>query len=202
MALLRQFISALLQHDEVTWHAWACDFAEQVAEGRSPVPLPVRQPLFQRVLLPALSAAIAKETRGSARTLACFETELWHSEPEPLPVGLQTLSGLLREALRVDPADVVARRRLIDSIRFDLEYAIHELPAGVRWGANSASASQCEVLFEDLKEFRGYLVALREVGDEELCDACELHFTAYRAYLIHGRSAGSYERFLASYLRQ
>jgi hypothetical protein len=191
MAALDQFITSLLALDESTWHSWAREFAAETAESRQPVSLPVRAPLFDRVLLPALADAVLRGIPASARTLAFFEALLAGSDL--LPEHLRTPRQLLREALRVDPADDLARIRLAERLARDLDYALHELPAGVLWDANSASASQCEELLADLNE----LIALeRAVRSAEWLAHAELHFKSYREWLLSDRSAGSYERFL------
>jgi hypothetical protein len=183
---LEVFITALHQLDETAWHAWARDFAAQVAESRTPLPVPVRWPLFQRVLLPALTTAVANRTPGAARTLAFFGVLLAQTPGSPSP------HHLLREALCVDSADELARGRLIELMREAFEYCLHELPAGVLWDADSASASQCDELLADVREVRELMMG----REEAWLDRAEFHFREYRHWLQSDRSAGSYERFL------
>jgi hypothetical protein len=98
---------------------------------------------------------VLREGRNCARWLAKFERELIEAEREvaDLPDNLRTERGLLREALRVDPSDVKARRGLIENEARYLQYTIHELPAGVLYGHNSASIEECSELLSQLAEF-------------------------------------------------
>ena len=85
--------------------------------------------------LPALAEGVLVQEPGCARWLAPFESLLVNS-PDPL---CHPNSGppahLLAEAVRLDPTDDIARRRLIERDAPDLEYTLHELPVGVLCGS-------------------------------------------------------------------
>jgi hypothetical protein len=195
---LDDFVSTLLVEGRDDVDAWALDLAEQVVDGGKQIP--VRTPLFRRVLCPALVRGVLGERRCCARWLANFERELIEAEREvaDLPDNLRTGSGLLREALRVDPSDVKARRRLIENEARYLQYTIHELPTGVLYGHNSASIEECSELLTRLAEFCEHVQVLGERRRyEELIANCRHHFRAYRQYLTHRRPGDSYAEFLA-----
>jgi hypothetical protein len=148
-------------------------------------------------LLPALADGVMQGVSGCARSLAEFESHLVNTQEVPLPENLRTRSGLLREAVRLDPTDRIARSRLVETVAWQLEYSLHELPAGVLWGNNGASAEECGWLLDLLDQFRAHVTALHdERRFEDLIAECDLHFNAYREYLLAGRPGGSYESFL------
>ena len=83
---------------------------------------------------------------GCARWLAWFESHLTKSPNPPLPPKLRTSNALLAEAVRLDPSDDIARQRIINRHSSYLEYTLHDLPLGVLYGPDGASANECEDL--------------------------------------------------------
>lgn len=121
---LDTFIGKLLAVDESTRNSWALQFARDVSDhGRD---VPVRMPLFERILFPALRDGVIAKISGCARWLACFNLLLCQSQScqNELPEMQRNESGLLLEALRVDPNDTQSRRRLVDADASHLRYCI------------------------------------------------------------------------------
>jgi hypothetical protein len=52
-----------------------------------------------------------------------------------------------------DSASVLVLERELAQIYAVLDYAMHELPAGVLWNPNAATDSQCAELLVDLNRF-------------------------------------------------
>lgn len=198
MTLLDRFIEALLRHGDEVWKTWARDLAGRVSDGSCDVP--VRFPLFSRVLLAPLAEGTMLGVPGCARSLAHlsaqFAAHLVNTHEVPLPDSLRTEAGLLREAVRVDPGDRVARGRLVERLASGLAYSLHEVPAVVLFGLGSATAEQCSELLSLLAELQTHVEVLeRESAFDHLISGCELHFTAYRDYLL-SQPGGSYEEYL------
>lgn len=195
MPALERFIDELLALPSVEWKHWAKETASAISDQHAGVP--VRFPLFRRVLLPALVEGVLNQESGCARWLAHFESLLVHSHASNLPAPLRTVRGLLREAVRVDPSDDVARRRLIVRLVGYLEYTLHELPIGVLYGTDGATEEQCEELLVFLDEFKAH-VQLTGQSDTyaELIQECEGHYSTYRDYVRGGRPGGSYEAYM------
>lgn len=189
------FLDRLLSESPDVWRPWALEIAEMVADGGSEIP--IRLPLFRRVLLPALAEGVTRKEPGCARWLAHFASLFHLCDMSDLPDQMRTAVAFLQEAVRLDPDDSEARRRLVERHASYLNYTVHELPAGVLYGHNGATPEQCEELLELLAEFRTH-VEIR--GDQEkyteLINECGLHYRAYRDYLLTGRPGGSYERFV------
>lgn len=197
MTALDQFIEALLRLDPEVWHAWARNLAAQVSDEG--LDIPVRFPLFRRVLVPVLADGVLRDVPGCARWLAHFESHLLNTKDVPLPAHLLSAVGLLQAAVRCDPEDRLARRRLVERWANYLEYTLHELPDGVLYGYGGATPEQCGELLALLQDFRGHVAVLnQEERYADLIADCTLHFNSYREYLAQGQPGESYESFLES----
>jgi len=91
----------------------------------------IPQPLAQQLVFPALREWATRETKSSIpyRWLGMFFSGVAYSS---LRAGLSAApdeaSALLREALRRNPKDDLARMRLIEMIIGDAEFSCHHLP--------------------------------------------------------------------------
>jgi hypothetical protein len=195
LPLLDEFIDGLLAEGSGAAHDWALALVQSIVDDG--IDIPVRFPLFRRVLFPALSEAIVAGNPGATRWLAHFSNLMFHIDLSSLPEALRNRFGLLQEALRVDANDVTARRALVREQEYVLDYAIHEVPAGVLDGTDGATVEGCTQLLEMLADFKRN-VEILGVQDElvDLIDACDLHLNAYRDYLITPGEHQSYEAFL------
>jgi len=196
MPALERFITALLALPEEEWQAWALAIARLVVdEGQD---IPVRTQLFIRVLCPALVKGTLTRMPGCARWLLHFHDWLYRCQEAigSLPEQLQTSSGLLEEAVKVDPTDTLSRKRFITWCSSYLVYTLHELPSGILYGMNAATATQCEELLQLLSLFSSQVDVTGQRGQyKELIAACAFHFSTYRDYLLAGCSGLSYEAF-------
>ncbi len=159
--------------------------AERVADGHERIP--IRQPLFREIILPALIQGLESGQPGCARWLADLASQLTKVPTDlvDLPDGLRTRAGLLRRALSDDPDDRRAARLLVEVLADQLSYSIHEAPAGVLWDDRGATAEQVAELQHDLEEFRGLLSSAGSADEyAELVRGCaEFHSTEYRRHL-------------------
>ena len=195
MPALERFLDALLESPRDIWKPWAKKIAADISD-RS-VEIPMRFPLFQRVVLPALAEGVLCQEPGCARWLACFESHLVKSSGAPLPPELRTPVALLAEALRLDPSDDIARRHLIERRASYLEYTLHDLPVGILYGPDGASANECEELLSLLDEFKTHVkITGQQERYSELIRECEFHYHAYAAYLRSGWPYEGYQRYL------
>ena len=190
MERLAQLIDRLLREGADAWHTWALETAASVSDNGADIP--VRFPLFERVLLPALADGAKRGTPGCARWLAHLDQALHQADLSLLPQHLRTAEGLLEEAVRLDPEDHLARRRLVERRASYLGYTLHELPTGVLYGKDGATIPECQELLQLLAEFRGHVAMLDEVdGYSALIDKCTEHYHGYLDYLRRGRPGGS-----------
>ena len=87
------------------------------------------------------------------------------------------------------------RNSRYEALLKDLHYAVHELPAGVLFGPDGASAKECEELVTDLNEFE---LLCRELGHNQsaFIEGCRWHFERYPHYLGRRRHFTSYAQYI------
>jgi len=195
---LDSFMNALLQLPVEVWQPWARQLSRQIVdEGDS---TPIRLPLFQKVIFPALLAGIHGSVAGSCRCLAGFALLLYKSPScaTQLPQHMRSEFGLLQQAVQTDPTDKLAKQRLLALMRYRFEYVLHELPVGVLYGQNGATIEECDELLVELSDYE-HLAA--ELGDDEedcaLIAKSRLHIPAYKTYLSEEGKYASYQAFLS-----
>lgn len=76
-----------------------------------------------------------------------------------------------------------------------LKYAVHELPAGVLYDANSANAKQCQEWMADLNEFESLCRSLGR-NHSEFVEDCRWHFEHYAHYLGRRRHFVNYRTYV------
>jgi hypothetical protein len=196
---LDAFLDSLAISPTGEWFPWARSIAEQVVDQGDK--LIIRRPLFERAVFPALISGYHSRLPGCARWLAGLAQNLYRCPGccEQLQPEAQTELGLLLAAIRHDAADRRAKERLI-RVRADrLRYSLHELPAGVLYGIDGATADQCRELEEELEEFCRLLTSEElEQKYADLIDACRFHFRMYRNHLLNRQNCSTYAEFLSS----
>lgn len=197
MPALEEFIVALEQLPLASWQDWALELAKRVIIEEQVIP--IRLPLYQRVLFPALLAGLQAKRPGCARLFAGFYFLLVHSPAclAQLEAPFLNEPDLLGLALQDDPDDHWAWQRLIGYFAWDLQYAIHEVPNEVLYGREAATAEQCILLNQALAEFHR-LLKLHGLEERyaDLVEDCQYHFTNYPMYLFSRDKFDSYEQFL------
>ncbi|MCF0093924.1 hypothetical protein [Micromonospora sp. MH99] len=109
-----------------------------------------------------------------------------------LPCGMATTEG--RRSLSVVPADIDQARYRHD--RQWLDYAVHELPAGVLYGPDGATSGQCAEMLVALNEFAGVCARLWLDDHAEFIEACRWHFDHYPHYLGRRRHFRDYATYI------
>jgi hypothetical protein len=79
-----------------------------------------------------------------------------------------------------------------------LEYAVHELPAGVlwRWGNDGATRGQCAEMLDDLDQFAHVCDRLGLDDHQEFIDGCRWHFEHYPHYIGRLRHFVNYATYV------
>ena len=160
--------------------------------------LPIRQPLFGRIVFPVLIDRYDRNEIGSARALLHFVHQI-HGCLRRDAIGDRELYqvALLDRALVQEPGARDLQRRWLDVTREWLDYAIHEVPAGVLHGPNGATVADCEEMLEHVDTFESRADSVGIIDqDRESIARWRYYFGGYRKYLLeHGRY-GSFARFL------
>ena len=76
-----------------------------------------------------------------------------------------------------------------------LLYAVHELPAGVLFGANGATEKECKELMDALLEFERLATELGR-SNSQFIEDCRWHFEHYPHYLGRSRHFASYRQYI------
>ena len=198
-ACLNRFLESLETLPMDAWREWAYDVCRRRVDcGDS---FPVRMPLFEKALAPALLFGLQEKHPGCARWIAGLGMFLSHrpSIAKQLETYGRSGADFLELALQHDPSDLLAKRRLIYQLESYLEYALHELPSGVLGGNGGATPEECEEYLTDLSRLRG-LLPLEGVNDNfsELIQQGEFHFRRYQDYLAQRDHFTDYPHYLAS----
>lgn len=88
-------------------------------------------------------------------------------------------------------------RALYRKARQWIDSAIHELPAGVLWGPNAATLTECAEMLDGLEEFALACERLGVIGHEEFIEGCRWHFDHYPHYLERRRHFLSYASYVS-----
>lgn len=197
ISALTEFVDELVAAPADTWKDWALDLVARVVDGGADIP--IRRPLFERVLFPTLVDALDAEMVGSARWLARLSQHLYRCRAcmERLGPDRSSEWSLLRAAVAQDSSDIRSRQQLVRVIANHLQYTFHELPAGVLYGTDGATVEQCDELSAELNEFRALIDVEGRAGDyAPLVAKCECHFKAHKRYLLDRPAHESYKEFL------
>ena len=140
-----------------------CDhFAETVSrlavEGE--INFVLRRPVVRQILFPFLIRSYQEGLDAAPFWIIRFYSELCQitaaersEAPEDVP--LFDAFALLREGVRRNPKNPAFTRavaeRFLQQAESGFSYAVHEVPAGVLFGTDGASAAECRELFGDLQ---------------------------------------------------
>jgi PAS domain-containing protein len=196
---LERFSEALLRLSPEVWQPWARELAMDVVDEHQEIP--IRLPLFRRIIFPALQSGLEQSIPGSARWLAGFAQALYKSPScyEQLPENERSEYGLLLRAIREDATDIRAKKRLLILMRSRFDYVLHELPDGVLYGQDGATVKQCDELLAELSDYERLA---KEIGledwDRRLIAEARYQVPAYRCYLLDRDNYASYEEYLSA----
>lgn len=196
---LTRFIRAVTSRPLSEWEDWAADIAYRVIDRDEDIP--IRTPLFRAIVFPALLRGHQDGRPNYARWLAGFAQTLYKSPDclSMLPPNERTEVALLRAAVSRDPNDEKSINQLLVLRASYLRYTLHELPAGVLYGHDSATVDQCLELESELQEFVTLAKNCNQYDNyKPLVQECRLHYRSYRRYLEHLNHFSTYQEYLRS----
>jgi hypothetical protein len=159
--------------------------------------IPVRTPLFERLLFPTLLERYRAGDSATTFWLAEHFRMLSSAKRCWAEIGRPSEVALLMAAYRRNPRNEQLRLQLVSRIARDLWYSLHELPDGVLFPANGGSdLDQCDRLIEELVFLKGLLHGQEAVVHRDLIEEAEYHYHAYREFLLTPGKYQSYEEFL------
>lgn len=202
LAALQDFLELAATFPVGFLDGWAVELARRVVDEGTDIP--IRLPTFRQVVGPALVRGVKSGSSVAPRILGHLLGQLAHAPDvaAELPDELRSSLALLTLAWEREPDHAGAQQALLANARYHLEYSLHELPAGVLYGANGATAAGCSDLEELLATTERVAIrAGREAEFADLFSSCRLHYRAYAEYLQQRAPGDSYAAFLGSHTR-
>jgi hypothetical protein len=203
LAALEHFLAELTVEPMVGWSGWACDIARRVVDGGESIIIPM--PLYREAIFPALLMGYKNSSPGCARWLAGLSQHLYRCRDcqKQLPLEEQSEVALLQVAIRADPDDTRSQRNLLAAWAEQLSFSLHEIPSGVLYDINGATADQCLELQVWIEEFASLAAKLQEMSKYlHLIEAGRYHFREYRNYLLSRGNSENYANYLSSGRKQ
>ena len=148
---LTKFVDAFASATDFEKHQFVAEQCMHVTSRADAAP--IREPLFERIVLPALVEAFRDRRPNAAWWLAHFAPRIAGQPRYAKHFAVATEDWFLQAALEHDSNDQRARSRLVRIREEGFRYALHELPAGVLYGHNGADPNQCDELLADLSAF-------------------------------------------------
>ena len=198
LAALAEFVQALQEGSEEQRHNFAETVCRQIADAGQKLPL--REPLFAGIIGPYLVSAYEKREENAGRWLAYFDLHFWNMPPSQKLIDLtysHSPIALLTEAFRQDPNNLHTQDLLIKKLSDQLNYAVHEVPAGVLYGFDGATVAECQEWLDDLALFRE-VVQKRGLTEkyETAMRYWDFHFHGYADYLTHQEQYQNYANYI------
>jgi hypothetical protein len=198
LQILRDLLSALKVAGPEDKQRWVNDLLHRKFDLRAPIPLPF--PLFEQVVLPEVIRMNDSGDPTAAKRLAQMNQLLFRARAAWESLGFPGNVDLWREAFRKNPGDEEVRQGLVKQLLDSVRYSLHELPSGVLFGSDGATAKQCEMLQLELEELRRLLNLDESNAHSAELDRAQFHYRAYPRYLA-GKVAGAptgYAEFLSA----
>ena len=128
---LDELITLMQMYPQEKRRAWIEEVCEALWDRNEEYPIPHH--LFLRIILPELRRGYEEHRRSYARWIAQFTDKISSAYRESLEaLGFKEFcpDDLLREALRLDPHDAIARTYLINLLAERFRINVHEVPTG------------------------------------------------------------------------
>lgn len=157
----------------------------------------IRMPLFAQVIYPVLQREIESGNLQAISVLlhytGCLNN---YNRMHHLQDGYSEVA-LIERYLQRDPEnrEMLLRKEALLSRR--LSYVLHELPHGVLYGMNGATAEQCSELLCLLEDYK-HLCQILQLDHSATIRYAAMHFQGYQDYLLHRQL---YENYL-DYIHQ
>lgn len=144
---LREFLASFSNFDEK--RIWTEDYlAHHDAEKK------VRHELYEHIIFPVLLEGYRRSEPWSLRWLARTSQNLHRAEHLWHQVDDKSEFDFVSDLFALNPDDDEIRKQILTFRLRGLEYAVHEWPWGILYGADGATAAECEELREELAKAR------------------------------------------------
>jgi len=190
---LNKFIDSINNLDKIK--KWVFDLSKKIIDDDEKIPL--RFPLFEKIIYPVLRNELNKKNGSAARLLAGFNQLVYQLKDYKTGLFDENEHSLLTKAIKYNSADIQARERLVKSICHSLDNSLHELPTGVLFGHDGATAKECDLLLKELENLKVHLEKLNKFDNyEKYYEFCKTHYQAYKDYLLNQKKYSSYKEYM------
>lgn len=141
-AALQEFLASFQTAEEK--RAWVHDFLEHGAYGHR-----IRHELYEQLVFPVLLDGYNRQEARSLYLLAKTAQNLYAARSLHAQIGRKTEQQLLREVYDLTRDEEVGQNLLRANLRW-FDYCQHEWPAGILYGADGASLSECEEILQEI----------------------------------------------------
>lgn len=149
----------------------------------------IRYELFEHVIFPVLLAGYQKSDPWCLAMLDRHAQNLYRAKHLWAKVGYETDIQFAQRRLELEPESAQARERVLAYWIAWFGYCEHEWPAGILYGMNGATESQCGEILDKVGEIR----ALDRDGVHRVyLDQFEAKVQQYRQRLAHAAEAGTH----------
>lgn len=177
---LRAFIDSITNDRDR--EKWVLEYLRSLAVTEN---LVVRHEIFEELVFPVLCKGYKDQDVESTIWLGRLSQNLYRCQILHEQVGSKAQFAFYKEALSLDPSKYEVRRLLLGCYIDFFRYSIHEWPAGVLYGMNGASISECAEIRNDLV----HAMALDEDGTYmEFLDEYAEKLAQYEQRLGHNNS--------------
>lgn len=146
-SLISEFIKTFTTNEErEEWTRWYMN--------NRTVDLFVRHELFEQVIFPVLLAGYQRSDPWCIEMLERCAQNLYRAKHLWSQVDYQTEMQLAEHWLELTPNDIKAKNRVLEHLIRWFRYSEHEWPAGILYGSNGATETECQEFRQSLHKAR------------------------------------------------
>jgi hypothetical protein len=171
------FVSALLHKSFILSLEDTVDIVNHLIQNK----IVIRFQLFRQILYPILTHEIDKDNIEAIKSLIKL-LEYYGNYQNLIDDNKYSVWKILDKGLQLSPNDTELLKVYQYKQKDYFEYTLHELPAGVLFGADGATIEQCEELLNDLTRYEEVCSKL-SIDPIVLVDECRFYYLHYKNYL-------------------
>jgi len=116
--------------------------------------LRLRHELFEEIVFPVLLAGYNNKNVELMLWLAKLCQNLYQNEKIWEKINFKPEAVIIEECYNLDPDNEVIREKLLGLKIYQIDYHIHEWPAGILYGHNGATIDECNILLDEIPLIR------------------------------------------------
>ena len=144
---ITQFIDSFENYEEK--ELWTIEYLPKLEKnifGR----IEVRYELFEEIIFPVLLKGYNDKNVELMFWLAKLCQELYRNKKVWEKINRVTEGEILEECYHLEPDNEVIQKMLLGLKISEIDYSIHEWPAGILYGHNGATIDECNIMLNEL----------------------------------------------------